>query len=463
MSEGKAPLQTLSFHFELPGEVDAQRRAAVEAVERLQRAGFTAFWAGGCVRDMLRGRPPKDYDIATLALPDQVVSLFPDSVEVGKSFGVVRVPLATHMFEVATFRMDWEYEDGRRPRHVTFSAPGTDAQRRDFTINALFYDPLTSTVYDHVGGKADLDARLVRCVGEPARRFAEDYLRMLRAVRFASTLDFRLDTSTATAIHTAAASASHISAERVREELTRILLEAARPGDALRLLDEVGLLDVLLPEITPMKKQQQPPQFHPEGDVFEHTVAMLNLMNARDAVLAWSVLLHDVGKPATARQAPDRIRFDGHDAEGGRIAQAILGRLRFSNDDIEAITHCVRSHMRFQDVQRMRQSTLRRLAGAPTFTTELELHRLDCLASHGGLENHEFLQRFARSFSDRPVLPRPWITGHDILRLGIPEGAEVGVWHRKAYEAQLEQRFPDRETLLRWIEREIAEATARRS
>lgn len=458
-----APLQTQSFRFELPGLADAQRLAAVEAVRRLQQAGFTAYWAGGCVRDILLERHPKDYDVATLALPDQVAGLFPGSVEVGKAFGVVRAPVAEYIFEVATFRMDWEYVDGRRPRQVTFSDPVTDAQRRDFTINALFYDPLTSWVHDHVGGKADLDARLVRCVGDPAKRFGEDYLRMLRAVRFASTLEFRLDPSTAAAIRAAAANAGRISAERVREELTRIFLEATRPGDALRLLDEVGLLEALLPEIIPMKTQQQPPQFHPEGDVFEHTVAMLNLMNARDAVLAWSVLLHDVGKPATARQTPERIRFDGHDAEGARIARTILDRLRFSNDDIEAITQCVRSHMRFQDVQRMRQSTLRRMAGAPTFLTELELHRLDCLASHGDLQNHEFLRSFSESYTSQPVLPRPWISGHDIMGLGIPEGREVGLWHRRAYEAQLDQRFPDRETLLRWLEEEIAKQAPRRS
>ena len=433
----------------------AERRAAVELVRLLQSAGFTAFWAGGCVRDLLLQTPPKDYDIATNAVPDRVLALFPRGVAVGKAFGVVCVPAGDSAFEVATFRQDHAYRDGRLPESVTFSDPQTDACRRDFTINAMFYDPIAEQLHDCVHGQADLAARLVRCVGNPADRFREDRLRMLRAARFAAALDFALEPSTADAIRTQASAAGEISAERVRDELSRILLEARRPGDALRLLDELGLLGALIPEVAAMKGQEQPPEFHPEGDVFEHTVRMLNLMGTRSLRLAFSALLHDVGKPGAAHRAPDRIRFDGHAELGAETARAILRRLRFSNDDTDAIVTCVANHMRFQDVPRMRAATLRRMVGAPTFPVELELHRLDCLASHGGLEHYEQARRFAEELASQPALPKPWVTGHDILGMGVAGGPDVGRWHRAAYEAQLDQRFENRDALLAWLAEEV--------
>ncbi len=428
---------------------------AVTIVRRLREKGFTAYLAGGCVRDILLGRQPKDFDIATDAVPDRVLALFPGSVEVGKAFGVIRVPVADLWYEVATFRQDAAYRDGRHPDAVTFSDPANDALRRDFTINALFLDPEGGRILDYVEGMADIQRRVIRAVGNPLARFHEDHLRLLRAVRFAASLSFSLDPATAQAIRSTAASAANVSAERVREELTRIWLEAQQAGDSLVLLSDLGLLDVLLPEVAAMRGVNQPPEYHPEGDVFQHTVIMLNRMRTDDPRLAWSVLLHDVGKPPTARQKEGRWCFERHANVGSETAQRILERLRFSNDDTGAIAFIVGNHMRYAEVTRMRRSTLRQLAGEPTFPAELELHRLDCEASHGDLVNYRFLVEFRKALDSEPVLPSPWITGRDILSLGIPEGPEVGAWRKKAYEAQLEGTFPDRSALLEWLRREI--------
>ena len=439
--------------------INAANRLAAparEAVVRLQAAGFTAYWAGGCVRDMLMQRDPRDIDIATNAVPDEIARLFPGSVMVGKAFGVVRAPLGGCFFEIATFRKDHAYLDGRHPTGVTFSDPPTDAKRRDFTINAMFYDPVTETIHDYVGGQADLAARLVRCVGTPSRRIEEDRLRMLRAARFAATLQFTLHEDTEQAVRDCAPAISSVSAERIRDEITRILLESCAAGDAIALLDTLGLLHPVLPEITAMKGQAQPEQFHPEGDVFQHTILMLNLMRERDTVLAYAALLHDVGKPDTAIAAPDRIRFHNHASRGADMAAAILRRLRFRKREADQVVHCIRNHMRFIDVPRMKRATLRRLVGAPTFCVELELHRLDCLASHGGMQNYDFLLEFRREMAREPVLPKRWVSGRDLLPLGIPQGPAVGTWLRRAYDAQLEERFGDRDSLLAWLRKEIA-------
>lgn len=424
---------------------------ALQVAQRLREAGHKAYWAGGCVRDLLLGRPPKDFDIATNARPDDVLRLFPTAHAVGKSFGVVRVPIETVEYEVATFRTDLDYRDGRRPTEVLFTNEAEDAARRDFTVNALFFDPLNRVVLDYAGGLDDLAARLIRAVGEPDRRFAEDRLRLLRAVRFSATLDFAIEPATTEAIRRHANRITEISAERVREELTRLLLEAARPGDALELLQTMGLLDPLLPEVAALRGQEQPPEFHPEGDVFRHTVLMLNAMEHRSLRLAFAALLHDVGKPPTARRVAGRLRFERHAETGAAMAQAVMERLRFPRDDQEAVVHMVRNHMRFSDVRRMRRATLRRMVGAPTFPEELELHRLDCLASHGSLEHYEFLQAFQRELAAESPLPKPWIRGEDIMALGIPSGPEVGRWLRQAYDAQLEGRFADRKALLAWL------------
>ncbi|MBN1675977.1 MAG: CCA tRNA nucleotidyltransferase [Kiritimatiellae bacterium] len=438
---------------------DSLRAAATAVVRRLQQSGHRAYWAGGCVRDMLMSREPADYDIATDATPEQVVALFPGTVVVGKAFGVARVCLGASTCEVATFRRDHGYTDGRHPDSVTFSDPETDANRRDFTINALFFDPVTEQVLDYVGGRRDLAARLVRAVGDPFARFAEDHLRMLRAVRFAGTLGFELEPGTADSIRANAAKLAAISEERVRQELTRILVESRRAGDALRTMDRLGLVEVVLPEVAAMKDQAQPPRFHPEGDVFTHTVLMLNKMATTDHRLAWAVLLHDIGKPPTAQvDEADRIRFNRHARKGEEMARQILTRLRFSAADTDTIAGCVGNHMRFMDVQRMRKATLRKLLGAPTFALELELHRLDCEASHGKLDNYAFLVEALRAFEQEPVMPDPWVSGRDVMALGVPHGPAVGDWKRRAYDMQLEGAVGGRDELLAWLRRELGKA-----
>jgi len=431
------------------------RALALQAVRHLQSEGFKTFWAGGCLRDILLGHQPNDYDIATTATPEQVVSLFPNSTPVGKAFGVVKAVLGHASFEIATFRRDDEYLDGRRPTGVAFTDPETDAKRRDFTVNAIFLDPLSGVYHDYVGGRADLKSRLIRFVGDPRERIREDHLRVLRAVRLAAILEFSVDPASARAIREHAGLIRKVSAERIHDELTRALLEARRAGDAVVLLDELELLEVILPEIKAMQGQAQPAQFHPEGDVFEHTIQMLNLMDTASSQLAYSVFLHDVGKPVTAHSTPQRIRFDAHAPRGAEIARDILCRLRFSSADRDVITHCIRNHMRFMDIPNMRRATLRRLVGAPTFPIELELHRLDCLASHGNLDNVKLLERFQEELASEPSLPAPWLSGHDIMKIGIPEGPEVGEWGRKAYDAQLEDRFETREDLRAWLEGQI--------
>lgn len=431
---------------------------ASAVVRRLRQEGFTALWAGGCVRDLLMNRTPKDFDVATSAIPEQVERLFPGAVTVGKSFGVVRVKVHGYEYEVATFRQDQAYRDGRHPEAVVFTDEQTDALRRDFTVNALFFDPLSGAIHDYIGGQADLAARLIRAVGNADDRFAEDHLRMIRAVRFAATLNFELEAATEESICRQAPKIATVSAERIQQELTRILLEAPRPGEAIESLQAVGLLPVILPEIAALQGQEQPPEFHPEGDVWTHTILMLNAMHKPDLRLAYAILLHDVGKPGTARVAQQRIRFDCHAPVGAALAEEILKRLRLPNDDIKAIAFCIGNHMRFMDVRRMRKATLHRLVGAPTFATELELHRLDCAASHGDLSNYTFLVEFQAAMASEPVLPKPWITGHDIINLGIAAGPEVGRWKKKVYDAQLEGLVENRDAALSWLQRELSAA-----
>ncbi|MBU4198448.1 MAG: CCA tRNA nucleotidyltransferase [Verrucomicrobia bacterium] len=433
---------------------------AHQVAQRLQAAGFSALWAGGCVRDMIMGRAPKDYDLATNATPERVMALFPRAIAVGKAFGVVRVAIGGLEYEVATFRKDHAYKDGRHPEAVSYTDEKTDAQRRDFTVNALFFDPLAGKVHDYVNGQADITARVIRAVGHPNERFEEDHLRMLRAIRFASTLDFTLDTKTFEAIRTNAQQIGKISVERIQQELTRILLESARSGDAIGLMLKTGLLQVFLPEVAAMLGQAQPPQFHPEGDVFTHTMLMLNAMQKPSLRLAYAVLLHDVGKPMTAKLTDGRIRFNQHASHGATMAETILKRLRLPSEDIKAIVFSIGNHMRFMDVRKMRRATLHRLVGAPTFPLELELHRLDCAACHGDMQNFDFLTEFQRECRAKPVLPKPWVTGADILALGVPSGREVGRWKKLAYDAQLEKAVAHREAALAWLKKLI---TAKRA
>ncbi len=394
--------------------------------DTLRRSGFQALLVGGCVRDLLLGCEPADYDVTTDAAPGQVMKLFPESVAVGAQFGVIVVPRDGLKVEVATFRSDVSYSDGRHPDSVVFSkTPQQDVQRRDFTINGLLMRHDTGEVLDFVGGQADLKAGIIRAIGEPSRRFTEDKLRMMRAVRFAARFGFTIDSVTFEAIRSLATEIHQVSAERLRDELTKLLTEgAARRG--FELLEETGLLRQVLPEIAAMKGVEQPPQYHPEGDVWIHTRMMLEgLPKGASTTLAWGVLLHDVGKPPTfqaASETGDRIRFNHHVEVGVRMAEAICKRLRFSNEDTEQILALVDNHMKFGAVEEMRASTLKKFVRLPHFEEHLALHRLDCLCSHGHLEAYEFVKRFLAETPPEQVRPERLLTGDDLQTLGFRPG-----------------------------------------
>ncbi len=435
--------------------MNSSDHTALRILKQIRKAGFTAFFAGGSVRDKLLGREAKDYDIATSATPEQIEALFPKTVAVGKAFGVIVVVEDGTETEVATFRADGGYQDGRRPDSVHFCGAEEDAKRRDFTVNGMFYDPIEDKVIDYVGGQTDLEKKIIRAIGEPEKRFAEDHLRMLRAVRFAHTLGFIIEPATRAAIQKYAPDLAKISAERIENEFSRTLTESIKPGDALKELVDLGLMEHIIPEILPMIGQEQPPEFHPEGDVFVHTCLMLNLMKNPSRVLAYTVLLHDVGKPATAFMGEDRIRFHGHERKSAEMAEEILRRLKLPVKEIKQIVTAVDGHMRFKDVQKMNKSTLRKLMGAETFDLELELHRLDCAGSHRMLDNHQFLLGKAEEMKNEPILPEKWITGKDLRDLDVPPGPRMGNILQLAYDAQLEGRFPDRAALLDWLKTQL--------
>ncbi len=428
---------------------------AEHIVEHLRAAGHSAWLVGGCVRDLLLGGEPQDYDVATSARPEQVLELFPRAQLVGAHFGVVLVREGDAEVEVATFRSDHSYLDGRHPVAVEFeSDPRQDVIRRDFTINALLLDPETGEVLDFVGGRADLEQRLIRAVGDPDRRFAEDHLRMLRAVRFAARFGFAIEPRTFEAIRALHDRIKLISAERVRDELVRILTEGgARRG--FELLDSTGLLADILPEVAAMKGVQQPPEFHPEGDVWTHTLMMLERLRNPTPTLALAVLLHDVGKPKTFRVA-ERIRFDEHAEVGAEMTCDILKRLRFSNDDIRQVEALVRNHLRFKDVQNMRESTLKRFMRLDSFEEHLELHRLDCEASHGWLDNYNFVRRKLAEAPPEVLKPKPLITGNDLIAEGYHPGPAFGRILRLVEDAQLEGRVATPEQALDFVRSRFA-------
>ena len=411
----------------------------------LARHGHTAYFAGGCVRDALRGAPVKDIDIATSATPDEVAALFSGrSLAVGKSFGVMTVLEGGIPFDVATFRRDGGYQDGRHPDGVVFDSAEHDAQRRDFTVNALFYDPRTGRVIDYVGGRRDLEAGIIRAVGDPLTRFREDRLRLMRAVRFAAVCGWTVEPATLEALRTEAPHLGCVSAERIRTEFLRTLCEAIRPGDALRLLRETGLLAAFFPELLRLAGCQQDPRWHPEGDVWEHTCLMLDLLKTpRTPELVWAVLLHDIGKPDTlvTERAPDgtcRYRTPNHAPAGAAMVPGILKRFKESRAMTEAVTEAVRYHMQFSELPKMRRSTLRQVLGRAHIREELELHRVDCLASHGKLDCYAFALEKLRELADEPVLPPPLVTGRDLIALGFRPGPAMGALLKRLYEAQLE-------------------------
>jgi poly(A) polymerase len=417
-------------------------------VDRLRASGHAAYFVGGCVRDLLLGRVPKDFDVATSARPDELLGLFPRADRVGAHFGVVLVHEASAHVEVATFRADLEYRDGRHPEGVRFETdPRADALRRDFTINALLFDPVSGEILDFVNGSADLAAGVIRAIGNPEERFREDRLRLLRAVRFAARLGFTIEPATFEAMRALAPLIHGVSAERIRDELSRILTEGgARRG--FELMDATGLLHEVLPEIEAMKGVQQPPEFHPEGDVWTHTLMMLDGLGETPIELALGVLLHDVGKPATFRVA-ERIRFDGHVEKGLETARPLLTRLRFPVSVIEAAEALIANHMKFGAVRRMRESTLKRFLRMPRFEEHMALHRLDCLSSHGHLDNYEFVRRKLSETPPEQLKPPRLITGRDLIDAGYRPGPMFGMVLDEIEDAQLEGRIATREEGLR--------------
>ena len=445
---------------------------AISIVRTLRERDHKAYLVGGCVRDLLLGRQPADYDVATDATPEEVMRIFPDTYAVGAQFGVVLVPLPERdvainvacrdvtcyvspkadVVEVATFRSDIGYSDGRHPDQVRFSKdPREDVERRDFTINGLLLDPVTNEVLDFVGGRNDLDAGIIRSIGDPYQRFAEDKLRMLRAVRFAARFGYTIEPGTFQAIQKTASQIDQVSRERVRDELTRMLTEG-HARRAFLLLDESGLLREVLPEIEAMKGVEQPPQFHPEGDVFVHTLLLLErLPHPCPITLAWGALLHDVGKPATFRVAPDRIRFDGHVDVGVKIAEEICHRLHFSNDDTDQILALVDNHMRFAHVQQMKESTFKRFVRMPRFDEHLQLHRMDCEASHGNLTSYNFTREKMASMPPAAMRPVPLITGDDLIAIGYRPGPQFKKILAAVEDGQLEGRLQTKNEAIAFV------------
>ena len=425
----------VSIRIELPDQPEFRAAAAIAAT--LEAAGFPTRFVGGSVRDLLLGGTPHDYDLVTAANPDELAKFFPDRKLVGKAFGVSLVRSGEFEFEVAAAREERNYLDGRHPESIRCTRDlAVDVARRDFTINALMLDPATGTVTDTVGGLADLRSGIVRTVGDPRRRFSEDYLRMFRAVRFAARFGFELEPDTRRAIVELAPRTALLPAERIRSEVERILL-SPRPDEGVELLSATGILAAALPEVEALHGVEQPPEFHPEGDVWRHTMLMLHNLTLPSPRVAWSALLHDIGKPATAeRDATGRVRFFGHESVGAGLADALLQRLRFANDERESIVSAVRNHMRFAAVRDMREAKVRQLIADPNFPVEAELHRLDCSACHGMMEGYCFLlDRLATA--PRTELPEPWVKGRDLVAAGIPPQPAFSKVLKECFERQL--------------------------
>lgn len=438
---------------------DDKLAGAREIVGRLRREGFEAFFVGGCVRDHLRGVTPGDYDIVTSALPDQVVGLFERTVAIGVKFGVIMVLMNGRPYEVATFRSDDVYEDGRRPSSVHFSTAREDVLRRDFTVNGLLMDPVTGEIIDYVGGRADIEYKVIRTIGNPDVRFGEDYLRMLRAVRFAANLSYSIDPETKKAIAGRAGSICGISAERILEETRKILTRGgARRG--FELLSETGLLGQILPEVEKMRGVEQPPRFHPEGDVWEHTMMMLRILSSETApdtppALAWGVLLHDAGKPLSRTEDEDGIHFYGHTKLGEHVAEDVARRLRFSRREREQVIALVHHHMDFMNVKKMRPSRLKRFLRMPDFDLHLQLHRLDCLASHGMLDYYDFCKERLSEMEHNALHPPRLLSGDDLIEMGVAPGRRLGDILSLLEEEQLENRIQSKEEALAFVQKHL--------
>ena len=430
------------------------KEVAKSVAGKLRDAGYVAYFAGGCVRDALLGEEAKDYDIATSATPEQVQKVFPNADAIGAHFGVMLVKRDGIHFEVATFRTDGSYHDGRRPESVEFSSPEEDAQRRDFTVNGLFQDPETGEVIDYVNGQADLKAGVLRAIGNPVERFQEDALRLLRAVRFATTLGFEIEAKTWEAVCDNAHLLEKISIERIQAEFSRIIVSPNRRR-GLELLVDSGLINYFLPEVLDLIGCEQPPQWHPEGDVYVHTCIMLEMLGEEEVplTLALAVLLHDIGKPATYTydEEDQRIRFNGHDAVGADMSEVILRRMKYSNDTIEDVRVMVANHMNFMHVQLMKVSKLKRFMSRDTFDQEIELHRVDCASSNGFTDNYDFVLAKREEFANEPLIPEPLIKGRDLMELGLSPGPKFKEILTAVETEQLEGKLKEREEALVWV------------
>lgn len=434
---------------------EPKARLACAITEALKTKGFTAYFAGGCVRDHLMGRKPQDFDIATTATPEEVENIFRRTVPVGKQFGVMIVVEDEIPFEVATFRCEGGYQDGRHPTQVSFTQPEEDAKRRDFTVNGLFYDPGADKVIDFVGGIQDLPKKIIRAIGDPSARFEEDKLRLLRAIRFASTLGFEIEEATWTALCAKASQIHAVSPERIREELVKIFTRSGAARGFV-LLSQSGLMKEILPEVEAMRGVEQPEQFHPEGDVYEHTRLLLEYLHPPvSTVLAFAALFHDIGKPKTSAIRKGRLTFYEHSEEGVKIAREIMKRLRFSNEEIEGVAAFVANHMKFMDVQKMRSGKLKQFISRPRFDEEMELHRVDCTASHGMLDNLAFLKEKLKEYEHEELKPAPLVNGHDLMALGMKSGPAMKPVLEEAFVLQLEGRFKNREDALEWLKKAI--------
>lgn len=434
---------------------NTNRHHAREIVYRLRESGHEAYFVGGCVRDFILGHTSSDYDIVTSALPDQVTNLFSHTISIGAKFGVITVILNGHPYEVATFRSDDVYEDGRHPSQVLFSSAQEDVFRRDFTINGLLMDPDTGAIIDYVNGRSDIENKIIRTIGDPDKRFGEDYLRMLRAIRFAANLNFRIEPATLEAIKHNAATINRISVERIREELNKILTRGgARRG--FELMMQTDLLKEILPEVDKLKGVEQPPRFHPEGDVWQHTLKMLELLPAdgeteNNICLAWGTLLHDVGKAVTRSEDEKGVHFYGHVQKGEEIAEDIMQRLRFSRVQKETVLNLIRQHMVFMNVLKMRPGRLKRFLRMPDFDLHLELHRFDCLASHGMLDNYNFCRSQLQRLALDELHPPRLLTGHDLINMGYAPGKIIGDILSAVEEEQLEGRIKSPEEAVNYI------------
>ena len=433
-----------------------KRKYAEEIVRQLKSAGFEAYFVGGCVRDFVRGFVPGDYDIVTSALPDKIISLFPHTADIGAKFGVVAVINDGYSYEVATFRRDDIYEDGRRPSQVHFSTAREDVLRRDFTINGLLMDPVTGQIIDYVDGRADIENKIIRTIGNSEKRFNEDYLRMLRAVRFAANLNYEIEPATKKAIEINAAKIKQISAERLQEEISKIL---ARPGArrGFELMAQTGILQEILPEIERLRGVEQPLRFHPEGDVWQHTLMMLELLQNKgnsdeNMSLAWAALLHDAGKALTRTEDENGVHFYGHVQRGEEIAENIMQRLRFSRARSETVLNLIHYHMVFMNVHKMRPGRLKRFLRMPDFNLHLELNRLDCLASHGMLDNYEFCRDQLQKLVVEDLYPPRLLNGNDLITLGYVPGKIIGNILEALENEQLEGRIKTKQEAREFVE-----------